>query len=324
MRITTLVQAFRGSARKCRRRLAVTVTASAFITYNTYATSLAFSSPPTYDSQLLTYLLYIFWPIPYFLLYIAPYLWLIVTYLIYTFTNPSDLFRDSIVLSKILGRQSQLRHSQAAELQRVQKEYNRLIKALEELDKKSALADETRDRALQEQVARERLELEQAGIVYTKAMHAALEPMRQRDTSRWFRQPLINLPLYNPEDVPISKAKGGRRRLYTAEECNNRVVWCFENLFPTIFLLVLEWNVWMALNSPWRELKLFDVSAAWLGGTGSDGLYWLFTLFWTLVLALFGISVMVCSCTVWTCVLGDALDVVADEGWLELEAGKRI
>ena len=59
----------------------------------------------------------------------------------------------------------------------------------------------------------------------------------------------------------------------------------------------------------------FDPNAGWLGGMGSDALYWVLTLMWTLVLALLGLSVIVTSMILWVRVIGDALDAIGDREW---------
>ncbi|KAE9373709.1 hypothetical protein N431DRAFT_465986 [Stipitochalara longipes BDJ] len=139
----------------------------------------------------------------------------------------------------------------------------------------------------------------------------------------WLIITYIMFCITNPPDLitpttAISKAKKRDNRIklgLTAEACNNRVVWCFENLFPTIFIAINEWNVWTALNSPLRGLLPFDPNAAWLSGTGSDALCWILTLLWTPVLALLGLSGFVYPFMLWIYALDDALDGISEKNW---------
>jgi hypothetical protein len=213
MRRAHFLRAFRGSSTACKERFAITLTASAIILYHLFSTPGSFPSPPSTSSGILSYLLSFLWLIPYTLLYIAPYPWLIIIYTIFVVTSPPDLLKEPTAVSKA----------------------------------------------------------------------------KKRDDR-------IKLGL-------------------SAEACNSRVVWCVENLLPTIFLVVVEWNIWTALNSPWRGLVPFDPNAEWLGGTGSDALYWILTLLWTPVLALLGLSFTLYPIILWGFALADALDAVCDREW---------
>lgn len=213
MRMTLLLQAFRGSSTTCKKRFAATTIASVIILYHIFGTALSFPSPPSTSSGLLKYLLSAIWLIPYTLLYIAPYPWLFITYIIFCLTNPPDL----------------------------------------------------------------------------------LEPTPTPKTSKAKKRD--------------DRIKAG----LTAEARNNRVVWCLENLFPTIFAAGLEWIIWTKLNSPWRGLQPFDPNAE--EGTGSDALYWILTLVWTLILAVLGFSAFVYPCMLWVYALHDALEGIVDQDW---------
>jgi hypothetical protein len=123
--------------------------------------------------------------------------------------------------------------------------------------------------------------------------------------------------LMKPENT-ISKVKKRDNRIklgLTAEACSNRVVWCVENLLPTMFATAIQWQVWTELNSPWRGLLPFDPNAEWLGGTGSDAMYWILTLLWTPVLAVLGFSTFVVPSLVWIYALDDALDGMSELNW---------
>jgi hypothetical protein len=213
MRITLLLQAFRGSSARCKQRFATTTTAIAIILYQIFGTPFSFSSSPLASSGLLSYLLSVLWLISYALFYIAPYLWLLIIYITFCITNPRDLMKPENTISKA----------------------------------------------------------------------------KKRDNR-------IKLGL-------------------TTEACSNRVVWCVENLLPTMFATAIQWQVWTEMNSPWRGLLPFDPNAEWLGGTGSDAMYWILTLLWTPVLAILGFSTFVVPSLVWIYALDDALDGMSELNW---------
>ena len=190
-------------------------TASAIILYHIFGTPISIFSPPSTSIGLLNFLLSILWLIPYTLFYIAPYPWLIITYIIFHLSNHPDL----------------------------------------------------------------------------------LEPTPTTKSSKTKKHD--------------DRIKAG----LTSETRNNRVVWCVANLFPTIFITALEWIIWTQLNSPWRGLLPFDPNAEWLGGTGSDALYWVLTLLWTPLLAILGFCFFMYPCLVWVYALNDALDGISDGDW---------
>jgi hypothetical protein len=61
MRITVLLQAFRGSSARCKQRFATTTTAIAIILYQVFGTPFSFSSSPSASSGLLSDLLSVLW-----------------------------------------------------------------------------------------------------------------------------------------------------------------------------------------------------------------------------------------------------------------------
>ena len=211
MRIDLLFQAFRGSSAGCKQRFAATTTASAFVLYHIFGPPFTFFSPPSVSIGLLSFLLSIILLVPYTFFYIAPYPWLLITYIIFHMMNPPDLL--------------------------------------------------------------------------------------------------------NP--TPKAKKRDDRIRAgLSVETRNNRVVSCVQNLFSTLFVTALVWIIWTELNSPWRGLMPFDPNAEWLGGTGSDALYWILTLLWTPVLAVLGLSFFVTPCFLWLCALEYALEGISDRDWM--------